>query len=100
MPPTAGARLALLIALIAPAAAPALSSQSPRPAATPTAAAFDVMEKTIEELQRALTAREVTSRQLVDLYLARIEASARRDHVVSIALAKPWESRPGIPARS
>jgi len=32
------------------------------------------MEKTIDELQRAMTAREVTSRQLVDAYLARIDA--------------------------
>ena len=35
---------------------------------------FDVMEKSIEELQRAMQAGEVTSRQLVDLYLARIDA--------------------------
>ena len=37
-------------------------------------AAFDVMEKSIEELQRALASGEVTSRQLVELYLARIDA--------------------------
>ena len=37
-------------------------------------AVFDVMEKSIEELQRAMEAGQVTSRQLVDAYLARIEA--------------------------
>ena len=35
---------------------------------------FDVLEKSIEQLQRAMQAGEVSSRQLVDLYLARIEA--------------------------
>ena len=38
------------------------------------APAFDVQEKTIEELQAALTARTVTSRSLVLAYLARIRA--------------------------
>ena len=33
-----------------------------------------MIDKSIEELQRAMTAREITSRQLVDLYLARIDA--------------------------
>jgi Asp-tRNA(Asn)/Glu-tRNA(Gln) amidotransferase A subunit family amidase len=42
--------------------------------AAPARASFDVLEKSIDELQRALTAREVTSRELVDLYLARIAA--------------------------
>jgi amidase len=45
------------------------------PAATPAvspAPAFDPFEKSIEELQRALASRQVTSRQLVDAYLARI----------------------------
>ena len=46
------------------------------PAAPPAAAAapYEVSEKSIEELQRAMTAGEVTSRRLVDLYLARIDA--------------------------
>jgi Asp-tRNA(Asn)/Glu-tRNA(Gln) amidotransferase A subunit family amidase len=35
---------------------------------------FDVMEKSIEDLQRAMQTGEVTSRQLVDIYLARIAA--------------------------
>jgi Asp-tRNA(Asn)/Glu-tRNA(Gln) amidotransferase A subunit family amidase len=36
------------------------------------------MEKSIEELQRALQAHDVTSRQLVDIYLARIDAYDRQ----------------------
>src|SRR4029434_1891074 len=53
----------------------AIRGQGRRPAA-PTAAPglFDVMEQPIEELPRAMEAREVTSRQLVDSFLARIEA--------------------------
>jgi Asp-tRNA(Asn)/Glu-tRNA(Gln) amidotransferase A subunit family amidase len=35
---------------------------------------FDVMEKSIDELQRAMQSGDVTSRQLVDMYLARIAA--------------------------
>jgi amidase len=50
-----------------------------RPAAVvPTLPAYDVTEKSIEALQRAMQAGEVTSRQLVDLYLARIEAYDQR----------------------
>ena len=37
-------------------------------------APYDVMEKSIEDLQQAMQAGEVTSRQLVDGYLARIDA--------------------------
>jgi Asp-tRNA(Asn)/Glu-tRNA(Gln) amidotransferase A subunit family amidase len=40
--------------------------------------AFDVIEKTIPELQEAMTAGRVTSRQLVELYLARIAAYDRQ----------------------
>ncbi len=61
---------ALLFALCL-LAGPALSGQVPAPASLP---AFDPSERSIEELQRAMAAGEVTSRQLVDLYLARITA--------------------------
>lgn len=40
--------------------------------------AFDVVEKTIPELQQAMRDGRVTSRQLVELYLARIAAYDRR----------------------
>jgi amidase len=45
------------------------------PAATP---AFDVMEKTIVELQEAMQQGATTSQELVEIYLARIEAYDRR----------------------
>jgi amidase len=47
-------------------------------AATMQPRAFEVMEATIPELQAALTAGTVTSRQLVARYLARIEAYDRQ----------------------
>src|SRR4051812_4273876 len=34
--------------------------------------AFDPMERSIEDLQRAMQSRQITSRQLVDFYLTRI----------------------------
>ena len=53
----------------------AIRGQGRRPAAsTASPGLFDVMEKSIEQLQRAMESREVTSRQLVDSFLARIEA--------------------------
>jgi Asp-tRNA(Asn)/Glu-tRNA(Gln) amidotransferase A subunit family amidase len=66
-------RLAL-VCLIGFAAARPVGGQAGRSDAPAPRAAFDVMEKTIEDLQRAMTSGGVTSRQLVDLYLARIEA--------------------------
>src|SRR5262245_56744801 len=42
------------------------------------AADFDVVERTIPELQAAMQSGAVTSRRLVELYLARIEAYDRR----------------------
>jgi amidase len=64
---------AAVLAIAAAASVPELRAQR-RPAPPTALPAFEVVEKSIEELQRAMTAREVTSRQLVDLYLARIEA--------------------------
>jgi Asp-tRNA(Asn)/Glu-tRNA(Gln) amidotransferase A subunit family amidase len=62
----------------------AVLGQSGRPAPGATArSTFDVMEKSLEELQRAMQAREVTSRQLVDLYLARIEAYDKQGPAVN-----------------
>src|SRR5262245_21060077 len=65
----------LFVVLIGLASGPVRGQQARRPPADPRPlAAFDVMEKSIEDLQRALATGEVTSRQLVDLYLARIDA--------------------------
>jgi len=61
--------VALLCALVATAAG---AFGQTRPASP--LPAFDVVERSIEDLQRAIQAGQVTSRQLVDLYVARIEA--------------------------
>jgi Asp-tRNA(Asn)/Glu-tRNA(Gln) amidotransferase A subunit family amidase len=55
---------------------PPLQGQSNKAAAAPRS--FDVMEKSIEELQQAMQAGAVTSRQLVDAYLQRIDAYDRQ----------------------
>ena len=63
----------VFITLAFAAAGPAaLRGQTARPSRQ--AAAFDVTEQSIDELQGAMKAGEITSRRLVDLYLARIEA--------------------------
>ena len=68
------ARAVLMVVLVTFAAA-SVRGQQPRraPAVAQALPSFDVLEKSIEDLQRALTTGGVTSRQLVDLYLARIE---------------------------
>jgi amidase len=73
-------RFLIAVCLVAPMLSTTGRGQAarPTPAAGVRPAHFDVMEKSIEELQRALQAREVTSRQLVDIYLARIDAYDRR----------------------
>ncbi len=54
------------------AATPTIRGQAGRTAKATPLAEFDVMERSIEDLQRAMQSRQVTSRQLVDIYLARI----------------------------
>lgn len=44
---------------------------------------FDVAERSVVELQEAMTRGEVTSRQLVDAYLARIEAYDRQGPAIN-----------------
>jgi amidase len=56
------------------AGTPLVRGQAARPAPVVPTGTFDVLEKSIGELQRAMQAREITSRQLVDIYLTRIEA--------------------------
>jgi Asp-tRNA(Asn)/Glu-tRNA(Gln) amidotransferase A subunit family amidase len=59
-----------------------------QPNSTPsTALAFDVMEKSIDDLQRAMQDKQVTSRQLVDIYLARIEAYDKRGPSLNAVMA-------------
>ncbi len=49
-----------------------MRAQSGPQRSVPSTASYDVMEKSIEELQRAMQSRQVTSRQLVEIYQARI----------------------------
>jgi len=49
-----------------------------QPAAPPRVPSFDVTEKSVEDLQAAMARGAVTSRQLVDAYLARIAAYDQR----------------------
>src|SRR5687768_13622353 len=48
---------------------------------------FDVVEKTIPELQEAMRAGTVTAAQLVDAYRARIEAYDRRGPRINAIIA-------------
>jgi amidase len=57
--------------IIACAAATVATRGQVNPSAT-SSTAFDPMERSIEDLQRAMQSRQVTSRQLVDSYLMRI----------------------------
>jgi len=66
--------VALLVVIAAAGASAERQAKSQSTARPATLASFDVMEKSIDELQRALQAHELTSRQLVELYLARIAA--------------------------
>jgi amidase len=59
-------------------ATPALDGQSSRQPSLISSAGFDVTEKSIEELQQAMQAGRVTSRRLVDAYLARIDVYDKR----------------------
>ncbi len=72
MPFMLAVRVVALMALLS-ATVPTLA-QAPGRRTARQSPSFDVVEKSIEELQRALAAGEVTSRDLVDLYLARIDA--------------------------
>jgi Asp-tRNA(Asn)/Glu-tRNA(Gln) amidotransferase A subunit family amidase len=65
---------AIVLAMLA--ASPGLRSQAPRPA-------FDVFEKSITELQNAMAAGTITSRQIVEQYLARIDAYDQRGPMIN-----------------
>ena len=74
------------MAIAAALAAAGVSAQRSAAAPAPSAA-YDVTEKPIEELQRAMQAGEVTSRQLVDLYLARIDAYDKQGPALNAIVA-------------
>ena len=64
----------LISVVFAVATSPTVRGQAGRPAPNAAVMPFDVTEKSIEDLQRAMQTGEVTSRQLVDIYLTRIAA--------------------------
>ena len=64
-------------------ASPALESQD----RSRTRPDFDVMEQSIEDLQKAMEEKRVTSRELVELYLARIEAYDQRGPALNAIIA-------------
>jgi amidase len=75
--------------LLASLCAPVAHGQSGRPLA-PALPAFDVMDRSIDELQAAMASGQVTSRQLVDIYLARIDAyDAKGPALNAIAAVNP-----------
>jgi hypothetical protein len=65
---------AVLVATVC--AAPAIHSQSPRAAGStaPLPATYDVMEKSIPDLQQSMQSGAVTSKQLTAAFLERIRA--------------------------
>ena len=76
-------RTALVAALIAVAALATSSAQVP----TARAVGVDVLERSIPELQAAMTAGTLTSRQLVDAYLARIAAYDKQGPALNAIVA-------------
>lgn len=64
----------------------AAEGRTPAPIA-PLPPTFDVMEKTIAELQAALSSRQTTSRDLVAAYLARIDAYDRKGPRLNAVIA-------------
>lgn len=57
------------------------------PAELPAERGFDVMEKSIADLQGAMVRGAITSRELVQIYLARIEAYDRRGPRINAVVA-------------
>jgi amidase len=74
----------LLIVLCVVAISPGIHAQNSAGAAPAT---FDVTEKSIEDLQKAMQDKQITSRQLVELYLARIEAYDQRGPALNAIVA-------------
>jgi amidase len=75
-------------ALVAAALAAAVSAQrAPAAASSAPPASYDVTEKSIEALQRSMESGEVTSRRLVDLYLARIDAYDKQGPALNAIVA-------------
>jgi amidase len=81
-----GTRIALVLVFVGGALA-AISPQERHAAAASVSPAFDVMEKSILELQDAMGRGAVTSRQLVEIYLARIAAYDKQGPALNAMVA-------------
>jgi Asp-tRNA(Asn)/Glu-tRNA(Gln) amidotransferase A subunit family amidase len=91
----------LVITSIASSPAPAnavLAQANAVPAPGRAPAGFDVTEKSIADLQEAMQAGQVTSRQLVELYLARIAAYDRTGPALNAITVLNPEARPAADA--
>jgi amidase len=80
----------LIVSAIVASSLDGAGQAGPPPAANAT---FDVTEKSIEDLQEALSAGQVTSRQLVEAYLARIDAYDGRGPSLNAVIAINPEAR-------
>jgi amidase len=80
----------ILLLLLAAAARSDVRGQTHTGTVAP---AFDVMEQSIEQLQKAMTENRVTSRQLVDLYLARIATYDQRGPALNAIVALNPQAR-------
>ena len=74
----------VILVLLAAATSSTVRGQTPAPAVPP---AFDLMEQSIEALQKAMADKQVTSRQLVEIYLARIDAYDQRGPALNAIIA-------------
>ena len=66
---------------------PILGQSRPRTSEAPAVAGYDPTERSIDELQGAMQAGAVTSRQLVESYLARIDAYDRQGPALNALVA-------------
>jgi amidase len=72
MQPHFRSALVPLIVVVCATATNTIRGQAGPTAKAASLAEFDPLERSIEDLQRAMQSRQITSRQLVDIYLARI----------------------------
>jgi len=80
---------------VAGAARPALGESAPMPSASGTAAPppeFDLLEATIDSLQRGMAAGTYTSRSIVERYLARIAAMDKQGPAINAVIERNPEA--------
>src|SRR5262245_21760571 len=87
--PTIRRAVAIVVAVSATsiAAAQGPPPGRPKPPSDPPLAAFDLLERSIPELQDAMKTGVVTSKQLTEIYLARIKAYDREGPRINSMIA-------------